>query len=456
MGLELGERGVFAPHDRERVGNMAALGQLEVNAIATSALSGLCEEQDGDDHLVAPMVSLYARRMDTENQEGHPPTRPRDEGLPANPPSWHSESAPPEPPPTDPPHPWEFARRPDDLPFNDRAGKGLATWLLLLLVFGVGGLVLKMEELSAMVAISGLFVLSQAADMDPRWKYLHYSVTWVVPVAGLMVTLLIGYQLFVQTEASHAMRMTVTPFLLAAAITCVLSALRPFANMVAAFLFRVAHPSHTLRLAARITIVILALAVPGWYALRTIFDQLFDPSTPLIDRASLEGQLIGYLLLALASVGFLIRRDAKETMNRLGIGGLSAAHLAIVALGVVALYGLNAGGDWIQQTFFKQLWDSDHQVNELIAGGLGPGKIALLGISAGVGEEITLRGALQPKLGLVMTSLVFASLHLQYSWFGMAVIFLLGMILGIIRQKTNTTVAMAVHAVYDVVALFSV
>lgn len=458
MRLELAEARVFVTDGGEQIANATAFGQIESLAVASGALAGLGEEQNGDVHAwTLHGSSLYARRMDCDNQEGPPGTLPGDEPRT---PERHDWSVPPPPPPSvspgEPPA-WEFAVSPGvALPASERAARGLAMWLAILAIFGIGGLLFHMEELAAMVAISGLFVLSQAADIDPRWRYLHYTVSWVVPAGGFVVAIMIGYQVFVQTDASSSVRMLVTPALVVAALVCVLSAPRPFANLAAMLLFRVQNPSHTLRLAARMTLVTLVLALPGWFALRSIFDELFNPSAPLIDRASLEGQLVGYVLLALASVGFMIRRSWKESLERLGIGAISANHLAIVALGVVALYGLNAGGDWIQQTFFHDLWDSDHQVNQMIASGLGTGKIALLGLSAGIGEEITLRGALQPKLGLLMTSLLFASLHLQYSWFGMVVIFLLSLILGTIRMKTNTTVAMAVHAVYDVLALISV
>jgi hypothetical protein len=489
--FELGDRGMRASHGSERIGHAAAVGQLDGRALAARALARLCEEENSDVHLVAPLMSLYARRMDPGNQEGRPDAQPSGSD-PIDPrASWRGDSAsneasdphaapsgdpsraqphaghPSDPDeswredPTTPSHSgetpagWEFATRLPD-PAGERAARGLGMWLLMLGVFGAGGLLLGMEELAAMVAIAGLFVLSQAADIDPRWRYLHYSVSWVVPACGLMVTILVGYQVFVVADVAHNTRMMLAPTLLVAAIACVASALRPVANVIAQLLFQVERPSHTLRLGARITLVILALALPGWYALRTIFDQLFDPSTPLLDRASLEGQLIGYILLALAAVGFLIRRDWRSTLERLGLTSLNVSHLAVVAIGVVALYGINAVADWVMQTSFHDLWEADHQVNEAIASGLSPVRIAVLGLSAGIGEEITLRGALQPKLGLVMTSLLFASLHLQYSWFGMAVIFLLGMLLGIIRMKTNTTAVMAVHAIYDVVALFTV
>lgn len=409
---------------------------------------------------MAPKASLYARAMT--------PVDPRD--PPAGMPPFTADAgARGDPPPGTPAaYPSAADSIPEALAASgldvadaelaarvDRAGKGLATWLLLLLVFGVGGLLLHMEELSFMLAIAGLFVLAQAADADARWRYLHYAVSWVTPAAGLVIAVVIGAQIFVHDAVDRSTRIYLAPALLVSALACVLTAFRPVANVVATLLFRSQRVTHTLRLAARITLITLALALPGWFALQSVFDEIFDPSKPLIDRAALEGQLVGYVLLALAGVGWLVRRDLREAMRRLGLGRITASHLAIVALGVVSLYGINAGADWMQRAFFPGLWDADHQVNQMIASGLGVGKIALLGVSAGVGEEITLRGALQPRLGLVLTSLLFASLHLQYSWFGIGVIFLLGLVLGTIRLKTNTTVAMAVHAIYDIAALVS-
>ena len=150
-----------------------------------------------------------------------------------------------------------------------------------------------------------------------------------------------------------------------------------------------------------------------------------------------------------------MRRDLKQTLERLGIRRMTWGHLAIAALGVAALYGLNTGADWLQQAFFPALWNSDHKMNEALASGLATPEVVLLGLSAGIGEEITLRGALQPRLGLFTTSLLFGALHVQYSWFGIGVIFLLGLVLGAIRSRTTTTVAIVVHVLYDVLAVFS-
>jgi membrane protease YdiL (CAAX protease family) len=115
--------------------------------------------------------------------------------------------------------------------------------------------------------------------------------------------------------------------------------------------------------------------------------------------------------------------------------------------------GLNAGTETLQHRWFPDLWEHDQRMSHLIAGGLGIGGSLLLGLSAGVGEELAMRGALQPRLGLWLTALVFASLHVHYSWFGMATIFLLGVLLGVLRDRTNTTVAIIVHCLYDISAI---
>ena len=86
---------------------------------------------------------------------------------------------------------------------------------------------------------------------------------------------------------------------------------------------------------------------------------------------------------------------------------------------------------------------------------MGPGLMLLLSLSAGIGEEITLRGALQPKLGIALTSLLFATLHVQYSWYGMLSILVFGLILGVIRKHGSTTAAILVHTVYNSLAVAS-
>jgi uncharacterized protein len=76
----------------------------------------------------------------------------------------------------------------------------------------------------------------------------------------------------------------------------------------------------------------------------------------------------------------------------------------------------------------------------------------ILAIAAGIGEEVLFRGALQPVLGIWLTSLLFAVIHTQYGLsLATLLIFVVGFILGLIRRRYNTTVAIILHAAYNFV-----
>jgi membrane protease YdiL (CAAX protease family) len=75
----------------------------------------------------------------------------------------------------------------------------------------------------------------------------------------------------------------------------------------------------------------------------------------------------------------------------------------------------------------------------------------VLGASAGIGEEAIFRGALQPRFGLVIPSLLFTMLHGPQYGFNVALLGLFGVsvILGLERKYVNTTAAMITHALYN-------
>ena len=331
------------------------------------------------------------------------------------------------------------------------AETGLVFWLVILALFGVGGVLLGEQELALLVAMSGLFVAAQAADLEPRWAGLYRALAWVVPVATAAVFALLAVLIF-QANLGIGLKSVLLGFAGASAAVCLTGGLRPVADGLARLLLGADPPSRSLRLSAQLVLAGLLLAIPGWFALR---DVLAEESQNLMEQLSLGSGLLGYVLLALAAVGFLVRRNLRATLDRLGIKTLTLRDAGIIVLGVLGLLLLNHGADWFQQRALPELWKRDQAFNEALAGGLSGAQAVLLGMSAGIGEEITMRGALQPRLGLVLTALLFASLHIQYSWYGMAVIFLLGIGLGLIRQRTSTTAAMAVHVIYDIVAILT-
>ena len=62
--------------------------------------------------------------------------------------------------------------------------------------------------------------------------------------------------------------------------------------------------------------------------------------------------------------------------------------------------------------------------------------------------------AVQPRLGLVLTTFMFALAHLQY---GLTIatfeVFLIGLALGLVRNWSNTTVCIVIHAGYNTVGM---
>ncbi len=82
-----------------------------------------------------------------------------------------------------------------------------------------------------------------------------------------------------------------------------------------------------------------------------------------------------------------------------------------------------------------------------------------LSLFAGAGEELLFRGAIQPLLGIWITSLVFVGLHGYFKFksaghfvFG-AMMFALSVGLGYLFEEAGLIAAMAAHAVYDIIML---
>lgn len=163
-------------------------------------------------------------------------------------------------------------------------------------------------------------------------------------------------------------------------------------------------------------------------------------------------QNVVFILMALIGVGLLARRTLPGALNRLGIVAPTAPQAILgVLAGVImapavifieygaSLLGLGADPDVARLT--EQL------IGPLTTSAAG---ILTLGLAAALGEESIFRGALQPKFGLVLTTLLFALLHSQYGFsFSTVAVFGVGLVLGMLRLRANTTTAMITHAVYN-------
>ena len=160
-----------------------------------------------------------------------------------------------------------------------------------------------------------------------------------------------------------------------------------------------------------------------------------------------------FVLAALFGVGFLVRRNGRDLQARLGLERPTAAQLRLGLRWIVLLVLLQwaIGAAWaLLDPEQAELLGS---INESMLAGFNTlGDWFVLALAAGVGEEILFRGALQPVLGLGFTSLLFAIVHVQYGITPITfAVFLIGLAIGVLRQRTNTTVAIFVHFGYNFV-----
>ena len=157
------------------------------------------------------------------------------------------------------------------------------------------------------------------------------------------------------------------------------------------------------------------------------------------------------VLVGLASVGLLIRRDGRLTLGRLGLLRPTWMQLLLAAGVTVLLLAFDWGVNLAWEQIDPEGYDLIERVTENIFGGLMTvGGAIVLGLSAGISEELLFRGALQPRLGLLLATILFAIGHLQY---GLTIatleVFIIGLVLGLIRNRTHTTVCILIHAGYN-------
>lgn len=223
---------------------------------------------------------------------------------------------------------------------------------------------------------------------------------------------------------------------------------------------------HTIALVTVVTLTLesfVPLVVMGEPTLIAVISGMLDGGADLDmgdGGATLRGELYGLVWIvvgAVFAVGLGVRRNLKQALTRLGLVAPTASQVGLgAALGlglVVAVAVLGVAIDWLWGEMGWTISGGagfDEAFGTLLAPFLTPIGAVVLGLSAGLGEEVAVRGVLQPRLGILLSNLLFTALHaFQYNWDALLVVFLLGVVLGIIRRRTNTTTSVVVHGVYD-------
>lgn len=158
--------------------------------------------------------------------------------------------------------------------------------------------------------------------------------------------------------------------------------------------------------------------------------------------------LVVYGLLALAGVGWaafrgrpwvVVHPEPWGSGQWLSAAGPWAPHAASLGAGAV----LALGTVWLTRVFVRRYsWARGlHAGLRELLGPIGSLAILVIALASGIGEEVFFRGALQPSIGWVLTSVIFGVVHVGPDrrflvWTVWAVV--MGFALGAIYEATGS------------------
>jgi membrane protease YdiL (CAAX protease family) len=310
----------------------------------------------------------------------------------------------------------------------------------------------------------GLFLsLAYAAASQPLLRYLVYLGLGIADAIGLLSGAAFALVLFLDiemvaptgTEGMVAATAAVGPLIATLSAIGFLLLLEPFRRLLARLIpFDPRSLVHTVALHYALAVIAIGALLGATWAAAAEDPALLDTLTESVEAAGLAAawlQMAGFVVLALLGVGLLVTRDWRATLERLGVTG----EIHWRWLVAVPLLGLLSGGLvdlWWQTIDPAGMADVSRLSEELfgpfIAAGLAG--VITVAVSAGVGEELLFRGALQPRFGIAATSLLFTALHTQYTISPALVqVFVLSVLLGLARRRGNTTTSILAHAAYN-------
>ena len=165
----------------------------------------------------------------------------------------------------------------------------------------------------------------------------------------------------------------------------------------------------------------------------------------------LVAQELPFLLAAALGVGLFVRRTPRGALDRLGFVRPTPWQLVFGLGAAFVFFAFGNGMDALSHVVSPATAQKVAAANEHLFGQLGnPVGIATIALSAGICEEALFRGALQPRLGILWTAIVFTAVHTQYGLSLDAVaVLVLAIGLGLLRRLTNTSTTTTCHVVYN-------
>jgi len=199
--------------------------------------------------------------------------------------------------------------------------------------------------------------------------------------------------------------------------------------------------------------MVLGVILLGTQLASNLFSDVLaaDQKLPQLTLGDLLSQELPLVVIAAAGIGLYMRRRPAAAAVRLGLVRPAWWQVALALAAAGAFFAFGQAMDALSHALTPQVAHRVDTTAQHLFGGLGtPVGIAALALLPGLCEEILFRGALQPRLGLIATALLFTSIHTQY---GLSVdaasVFAIAVGLGLIRRYANTTTSCFCHMTYN-------
>jgi uncharacterized protein len=321
------------------------------------------------------------------------------------------------------------------------------------------------EILIYLLLVVAIAAVAWIGQWGRRNRFASYLVNGLIGISGLLL-IAIGELVMVLPKLLPDFQFTgdfahLGLMLVIMGLSAYLSLVLPFRKLLAKTVFKgleVNAPVHTWALFIFISALVLTIfSITVFYKPDAIIESL--KSIPLQLTAVLNA--VSFLLFAFIAQGLWICKPFPEVVKDLGLNRISWKTVGLM-LQIAVLLAL---GTQLFEWAITPLVDPHMRENVLRVvealkppPGIGPTlyTAALVGITAGIGEETLFRGLIQPVFGLIPTALLFMMIHTHYGltpW--LLELFIIGLVLGKIRQKFSTTAAIIVHSGFDFLAISS-
>ena len=306
--------------------------------------------------------------------------------------------------------------------------------------------------LFGLIILANLLVLWENRTLNLLFQVLLFLLNVPIFGAGLVFLVLPPQfleQFFVLSGSPFGNTQALGLILLLMAIWGFVVAIRPVRALLA----------RLLPLDADSPVHALALLLTGYLVGNTALtlsqgglDGLAESAEPVAIEFVVLSELL-FAIVALFGVGFLIRRRGGRLLERLGLVAPQPLHwlAGFVLIGALVAFQAIAGLAWaLLNPDQAEILET---INSLLLQDVDTAwEWFILALAAGVGEELLFRGALQPVLGLGLTSVLFALIHIQYGITPfLLIVLILAVALGLVRRYFSTTIAIFVHVGYDFV-----